>query len=43
MPESLPDGCGGEQRIAQAEKRHRVHSVQPMQESVPCESVEISE
>lgn len=41
MPESLPDECRGEQRLSQAEKRHRVHPVPEMQKGMPREGVEM--
>ena len=41
MPESLPNGGGGQQQLAQTEKRHRVHPVPEVQEGVPGGGAEI--
>ena len=39
--ESLPDGGGGQQQLAQAEERHRVHPLPAMQEGVSGGGAEI--
>ena len=41
VSESLSDGGGGQQQLAQAEERHRVHSLPAVQEGVSGGGAEI--